>query len=53
MFETFLNDYPKSRYKEQVEGYLVDAYLTSTDYGKALQSINNIKNPSAKVKRAK
>lgn len=53
MFETFLNDYPKSRYKDQVEGYLVDAYLTSTDYGKALQSINNIKNPSAKVKRAK
>ena len=53
MFETFLNDYPKSRYKDQVEGYLVDAYLTSTDYGKALQSINNIKNPSGKVKRAK
>lgn len=53
MFETFLNDYPKSRYKDQVEGYLVDAYLTSTDYGNALQSINNIKNPSAKVKRAK
>ena len=53
MFETFLNDYPKSRYKDQVEGYLVDAYLTSTDYGRALQSINHIKNPGAKVKRAK
>ena len=53
MFEQFLNDYPKSRYKDQVEGYLVDAYLTSTDYDKALQSINHIKNPSAKVKRAK
>lgn len=53
MFEQFLNDYPKSRHKDQVEGYLVDAYLTTTDYDKALQSINNIKNPSAKVKRAK
>ncbi len=53
MFEQFLNDYPKSRYKDQVEGYLVDAYLTSTDYDRALQSINHIKNPSAKVKRAK
>ena len=53
MFEQFLNDYPKSRYKDQVEGYLVDAYLTSTDYDRALKSINNIKNPSAKVKRAK
>ena len=52
MFEQFLNDYPKSRYKDQVEGYLVDAYLTSTDYDRALQSINHIMNPSAKVKRA-
>ena len=53
MFEQFLNDYPKSRYKDQVEGYLVDAYLTTTDYDKALTSINHIKNPGAKVKRAK
>lgn len=53
MLETFLNDYPKSRYKDQVEGYLVDAYLTTTDYDKALTSINHIKNPGAKVKRAK
>lgn len=51
--EDFLNEYPNSQYKDQVEGYLVDAYLTTTDYQKALASINNIRKPGAKVKRAK
>ncbi|MBR1882960.1 MAG: tetratricopeptide repeat protein [Muribaculaceae bacterium] len=53
MFEQFLNDYPKSQYKDNVEGYLTDAYLTTTDYAKALTSINHLKNPGSKVKRAK
>ncbi len=53
MFEQFLNDYPRSKYKEDVEGYLVDAYMSTTDYNKALTSINHIKNPGEKVKKAK
>lgn len=53
MFEQFLNDYPKSKYKEDVEGHLVDAYMSTTDYTKALTSINHIKNPGEKVKKAK
>lgn len=53
MFEQFLNEYPKSKYASQVEGYLVDAYLTASDYDKALTSISHIKNPSAKVLKAK
>jgi len=53
MFEQFLNDYPKSKYKEDVEGHLVDAYMSTTDYTKALNSINHIKNPGEKVKKAK
>lgn len=53
MLEQFLNDYPRSRYKDNVEGYLVDAYMTTSDYGKALSSINHIKNPGPKVKKAK
>ena len=53
MFEQFLNDYPKSQYKDKVEGYLVDAYSTTTDYEKALKSINHIKNPGKRVLRAK
>ncbi len=53
MLEQFLNDYPKSRYKENVEGYLVDAYMSTTDYERALTSISHIKNPGNKVLKAK
>ena len=53
LFEDFLNEYPNSRYKDNVEGYLVDAYTGTTDYQRALTSINRIKNPGAKVLTAK
>ncbi|MBR4828762.1 MAG: tetratricopeptide repeat protein [Muribaculaceae bacterium] len=53
LFEDFLNQYPNSRYKDNVEGYLVDAYMNTTDYQRALTSINRIKNPSTKVLAAK
>ena len=53
LFEDFLNQYPNSRYKDNVEGYLVDAYMNTTDYQRALTSINHIKNPGAKVLKAK
>lgn len=53
MFEQFLNDYPKSKYKEDVEGHLFDAYMSTTDYSRALTSINHIKKPGNKVLTAK
>ena len=53
LFEDFLNEYPNSRYKDNVEGYLVDAYMNTTDYQRALTSINRIKKPGAKVLKAK
>ncbi|MBQ7691317.1 MAG: tetratricopeptide repeat protein [Muribaculaceae bacterium] len=53
MFEQFLNDYPNSKYKQQVEAYLVDTYSTSGDYARALASINRINNPGSQVLRAK
>ena len=53
MLEQFLNDYPRSRYKDNVEGYLVDAYMSTSDYSKALSSINHINNPCSKVLKAK
>ena len=53
LFEDFLNEYPNSRYKDNVEGYLVDAYTGTTDYKRALTSINRIKNPGPKVLAAK
>ena len=53
LFENFLNEYPNSRYKDNVEGYLVDAYMNTTDYQRALTSIERIKKPGAKVLKAK
>ena len=53
LFEDFINEYPNSRYKDNVEGYLVDAYMGTTDYQRALTSINRIKQPGAKVLKAK
>ena len=53
LFEDFLNEYPNSRYKDNVEEYLVEAYMNTTDYQRALTSINRIKKPGAKVLKAK
>ena len=53
LFEDFLNEYPNSRYKDNVEGYLVDAFMNTTDYERALTSINRIKQPGNKVLKAK
>ena len=53
LFEDFLNQYPNSRYKDNVESYLVDAYMSTTDYQRALTSINRINKPGAKVLKAK
>ena len=36
-----------------MEEYLINAYLTTTDYDKAYTSISHIKNPSEKVLAAK
>ena len=53
LFENFINEYPNSRYKDNVEGYLVDAYMNTNDYQRALTSINRIKKPGSKVLTAK
>lgn len=53
IFEQFLNDYPNSEHAKQVEGYLVEVYMNTHNYDVALQSINKIKAPSAKILKAK
>ncbi|MDE6715821.1 MAG: tetratricopeptide repeat protein, partial [Muribaculaceae bacterium] len=52
-FEKFLNRYPNSAYTEQVEEFLIDAYIHGNDYLKAYESIGRIHNPSEEVIRAK
>ena len=52
-FEQFLNDYPKSKHADKVGEYLIEVYNNTRNYNVALQSINKIKNPSAKILEAK
>lgn len=53
IFEQFINKYPDSRYSDDVEDYLITAYINGKDFQRALTSISHIKSPSAKVKNAK
>lgn len=53
IFEQFLNKFPNSRYASSVENYLINAYFTSNDYERALQSISHISQPSSNVLAAK
>ena len=52
-FEQFLNDYPKSKHADKVGEFLVEEYTNTRNYDIALQSINKINNPSAKILEAK
>lgn len=53
VFEKFLNDYPHSQHAEEISSYLVDVYMTTRSYAPALESINRITRPSAKILEAK
>lgn len=53
VFELFLNDYPKSKYANNVASYLSEVYFTTKNYSAALQSINKIKQPNNEILTAK
>ncbi len=46
MLEDFLQKYPDSRYASDVQQSLATAYFYEHDYGRALASINKVRNPS-------
>lgn len=52
-FETFLNEFPNSKYTDKVYDYLVNVYLTTNNYKEAYQSMLKIKNPGPRIQEAK
>ncbi len=53
MLESFLRQYPDSRYASDVESYLVNGYLTENDYEAALAGIERVKRPTPKIEGAR
>ena len=53
LFENFLKEYPSSQYTNQVNDILAETFLTTKDYNAALNAINRINNPGARILEAK
>ncbi|MDE7397595.1 MAG: tetratricopeptide repeat protein, partial [Muribaculum sp.] len=51
--EEFLAKYPKSKYASRVREYLVTGYMTDDNYEKALESLQNLRNPDKSLLAAK
>jgi TolA-binding protein len=51
--EQFVNAYPNSLYADRVNDALVEVYLTTKNYGTALESIAKIQNPARKILEAR
>lgn len=50
--QSFITKYPRSRYKNEIETYLIDAYLSSGNYKSAVLALDKIKNKTQEQKVA-
>lgn len=53
ILESFIANYPSSKFAPEVDEYLAAAYYNEKNYSKALKSINRIARPSDNILRAK
>lgn len=51
--QRFLREYPNSKYTNEINNQLAAAFLSTKNYQAALNAINQIKNPSQQVLKAK
>ena len=50
-FENYLSEYPNSSRKEDVFQYLINAYSSTSNYKKAIESLNKLPKLDARLKR--
>ena len=50
-FENYLSEYPSSSRKEDVYQYLINAYSSTSNYKKAIESLNKLPKLDARLKR--
>ncbi len=53
VFERFLQDFPDSKYSDNIYDYLVNVYLTTKNYEAAYESIQKIKSKNPKILEAR
>jgi TolA-binding protein len=50
--ERYLKEYPDSRRRQEVLGFLIDVYMASKDYRRALEALEALPEKNAKVRKA-
>ncbi|MCO5261178.1 MAG: tetratricopeptide repeat protein [Crocinitomicaceae bacterium] len=51
-FETYLNNYPSSKRKEDIYQYLVNVYTSTNNYQKAIESLDRVNNKDITLQKA-
>jgi tetratricopeptide (TPR) repeat protein len=51
-FETYLNNYPDSKRKEDIYQYLVNVYTSTNNYQKAIESLDRVNNKDITLQKA-
>lgn len=51
-FETYLNNYPDSKRKEDIYQYLVNVYTSTNNYQKAIESLDRVKDKDITLQKA-